>query len=163
MNPDARAALEARRRALGAASPRCAAPGCDEADPRALTGAHPAILCAKHRSARDRRRALEDHHVAGRRNSPATVRLPGNRHAVLTFMQQTGWPTELLRNPDDDPLLRLEAAVRGSRETIVEVLGGVVAPAEAGIADLQAFLVAALGPDWQVEFRRWLAERHDAP
>ena len=101
--------------------------------------------------------------MAGRHNSSATVQLPGNRHAVLTFMEQTGWRTELLRNPDSDLLLRLEAAVRGSRETIADVLDGVLAPTEAEIASLHAFLVATIGPDWHTTFQRWLGKRPDAP
>ena len=163
MNLDGEAALEARRRALGTADPRCSVPGCRETDPRALTGAHPAILCAEHRAELDGRRPTEEHHVAGRHNSSATVQLPGNRHAVLTFMEQTGWRTELLRNPDSDLLLRLEAAVRGSRETIADVLDGVLAPTEAEIASLHAFLVATIGPDWHTTFQRWLGKRPDAP
>ena len=105
---------------------------------------------------------VEEHHVAGRRNSDATVWLPANRHARLTFLQQSGWRSGLLRNPDDDFLLRLEAAVRGSRETIAVVLDGVLAPTEAEIASLHDFLVATLGPDWNEIFRRWAGERADA-
>ena len=163
MNLDGEAALEARRRALGTADPRCSVPGCRETDPRALTGAHPALLCAEHRAELDGRRPTEAHHVAGRHNSSATVELPGNRHAVLTFMQQTGWRAELLRNPDGDPLVRLEAAIRGSREAIAVVLDGVLAPTEAEIARLSDFLMATIGPDWHTTFRQWLAERPDAP
>ncbi|MHB8459731.1 MAG: hypothetical protein ACYDAK_02945 [Candidatus Limnocylindrales bacterium] len=163
MNRDDEAALEARRRALGAVDPRCSVPGCPESDPRALTGAHPSILCADHRAEIDGRRSIEEHHVAGQHNSPATAWLPANRHAVLTFMQQTAWRTELLRNPDVDPLLCLEAAVRGSRETIGEILDGVLAPIEAELRDQRAFLAATFGPDWCTAYQRWRTERPDAP
>lgn len=162
MNPDDEAALEARRRALGAADPRCSIPGCPERDPRALTGAYPAILCAEHRAEADGRRSIEEHHVAGQHNSPATAWLPANRHAVLTFKQQTAWPTELLRNPDGDPLLRLEAGIRGSRETITEIVDGILAPTEAELRDHRDFLAATFGPDWAATFQRWRTERSNA-
>jgi hypothetical protein len=109
------------------------------------------------------RRTIEEQHVSGRHNSPVTAWLPSNPHAVATFLQQTSWRPELLRNPRSDPLLRLEAAIRGSRETLVAVLEGVLEPSEANVRDLGAYLEATLGPEWATAFRVWLTERSDDP
>lgn len=163
MSLDDEAAREARLRALGSADPRCSVRGCPETNPQALTGAHPHILCAEHRAMLDGRRPVEEHHVAGRHNGPATAWLLGNDHAILTFLQQSGWRTELLRNPDGDPLLRLEAAIRGSRQTLSVVLERALAPTEGEIRDLRDFLIATQGPDWATAFRAWLADRSHAP
>jgi hypothetical protein len=155
------AALEGRRRALGSIEPRCSFPGCEEDDPRALTGAAPSILCAEHAAADKRRRPFERHHIAGRHNRDATVWLPANWHSVLTFMQQTSWG--LLRNPRADPLVRAAASIRGTRETIEVVQSEVLGPTEDELLDLDAFLNEKLGTGWSVEFAAWRESRNDAP
>lgn len=156
------AALEARRRVLGAADPRCAVPGCDETDPRALIGAYPRVLCAEHQADAEGDAWLEGHHVAGRHNDPTEVWLPANWHAIMTSEQQTAWPRELLRNPDGDPLLRTIARVRGSRETIGTILERALAPIEREDADLHDYLDERLGPGWVAGFAAWRVAREDA-
>lgn len=155
-------AFEGRRRVLGTAHPRCVVPGCSETDPRALTGASPAIVCAEHAADRDGRSWLEAHHLAGRRNAPVTVWLPANWHARMTHRQQTAWRRELLRNPRADPLLRAEALLRGSRETVAVVLDEGLGPLETELADLRDYLVERIAPDWPVDFVAWLEGRRHA-
>ena len=152
-------ALEARRRTLGSAEPRCSVAGCPEDDPRALTGVFPRILCAEHLAARGGRRLLECHHIAGRHNRAATAWLPANCHAVLTFMQQTAWPIELLRNPRADPLLRAAASIRGSHQTMAVVLTKILAPTEDELLDLHSYLSEVLGDDWPAAFAAWRESR----
>jgi hypothetical protein len=151
----AEAALEARRRVLGSADPRCSVAGCTEDDPRALTGAEPSVLCAEHAAARDGRSPSEDHHIAGRRNHGATAPIPANSHAALTFLQQTAWPAELLRNPKADPLLRAAASIRGSRETAEVINAKIMAPIETDLLQLSKFLREQLGEDWAARFAAW--------
>lgn len=161
MSRRAEAALEARRRVLGSADPRCSVAGCTEDDPRALTGAEPSVLCAEHAAARDGRSLHEDHHIAGRHNRAATAPIPVNGHAVLTFLQQSAWPTQLLRNPTADPLLRAAASIRGSRETAEIINAKILAPTEAELLQLSEFLCEQLGEDWVARFAAWREVKPD--
>jgi hypothetical protein len=120
------------------------------------------MLCAEHAAARDGRRLLEEHHVAGRVNRDATVTIPANLHAVLTFNQQTSWPLELLRNPSANPLARAGASIRGSRETTEATGSKFLRPTEDELADVDAFLRDRHGEAWFAEFEAWReAKRHD--
>ena len=154
MDRRAAAKLEMRRRRHGGGASRCTATGCTETDPRGLTGAGDAVLCAEHRAAAAGRARSELHHVAGRRNSHVVVPLLGNWHAQLSH-EQMGWPPELLRNPEADPLLRAIAAVRGSRETTTVILDEVLGPLEFELSNLRDFLADAAGPDWITTYRVW--------
>jgi hypothetical protein len=156
-------ALELRRRALGSADPQCSVVACTETDPRALTGSFPNIICAEHLALEQGRRPQEQHHVAGRRNRSTTVWLLANWHAVLTFMQQTRWDRDLLRNPRTDPLIRAAASIRGAAEVAQVLADGVIRPTEEELLALDRYLVEVLGVDWPAAFEQWQRQRSDAP
>jgi hypothetical protein len=103
------AGFQQRLRALGTNDPLCRL--CGEKDPGALTGAYPDILCYECRSGPKHSR--EAHHVAGRANDQITVDLPGNVHRIVSD-RQADWPRRTLTNPDQSPLLRAAAWLRGS-------------------------------------------------
>jgi hypothetical protein len=118
-------------------------------------------MCAEHAAARDGRSLREHHHIAGRHNRGATAPIPANSHATLTFLQQASWPTELLRNPKANPLLRAAASIRGSRETAEVINAKILAPTETDLLELSEFLREQLGEDWAAHFAAWREAKHD--
>jgi len=84
---------------------------CGYAWIEALVAGDPVVCAECH--ARERGVATtENHHLAGRANSPVTVRLSANEHRILTSLQRA-WPTETLRNVWGDPRLIRAAWLRG--------------------------------------------------
>lgn len=143
--------VEARLRQLGTREPRCSRAGCDETDPFALSGVAPALVCHECRAIEEGWSWMEDHHVSGRANSPVTVAVPANDHAVLSEFQRA-WDGDTLRNPDGSPLLRAAAALRGWVDVlrlIIERSVGWVAPM---LEALDAWLRERVGPRWWEEF-----------
>ena len=68
---------------------------------------------------------MDNHHVAGKRNSQVTIRVPANDHLAELSAAQLDWPTETLRNPSGNQLLKIAASIRGyidAREYLVETL-----------------------------------------
>lgn len=136
-----------RCQALGSYSPCCAAPGCTETDPLALTGADPNILCQEHRADQQGLAWTQKHHPAGQANRPETVPAPGNDHAVLSGMQSM-WPRDTLRNPDQSPLLRVAAAIRGWLDILRLVMDRTVTWIPAALETLDALLRDHMGERW---------------
>lgn len=146
--------LDARLRQLGTREPRCSRAGCDEVDPFALTGVAPYVVCYECRAEARGREFTEAHHAAGQANDPATVRVPGNDHRVLSSYQQL-WPERTLRNPDGSPLLRAAAALRGWLDVLRLVLDRALARIPGFLERLDAWLLVRVGPRWWVEFEQW--------
>jgi hypothetical protein len=149
-------AMEGRReqrcRSLGHMSPRCSEPGCPEADPLALTGTHPEILCYEHDALRNGRPWLEAHHVAGKANDPTTTDLPGNDHRPISERQNELWPRETLRNPNGSPLLCAAAAIRGWLDVLWVILERTIAWVPGFLEQLDAWLSEEIGPCWWENF-----------
>lgn len=101
---------------LGTRSPICK--HCDETHPAALTGVYPDIICYECLRVNDGKSPVEAHHIVGRHNDPATVKVDGNDHRILSDMQGI-WPKETLRNPYDSPLLKIAAVVRSIRDWFI--------------------------------------------
>ncbi len=105
-----RAARRAKRtRALG---PDAACEGCGWAEPTALTKAAGRVLCYECRCSEAGRATVEDHHVMGKANDPATIPVPGNAHRWLSDAQ-LDWPPGLRQNSERDPLIWLAQGCRG--------------------------------------------------
>jgi hypothetical protein len=138
---------EQRFRALGTRTPRCTFPGCTETDPFALTGATPQIVCREHAANAQGRAWTEAHHPAGRTNSPVTVDVSANDHAVLSAVQSV-WPREVLRNPDGSPLLMAAAALRGWLDVLRLIIERTVGWIPVALELLDALLIEFIGPGW---------------
>ena len=138
--------LEEKLAALGTRTPRCAWEGCDETCPFMFTGVHPVIRCYEHEQIRLERPWLEDHHLAGKKNDPRTVQVPGNEHRLLSELQYR-WPRETLRNPDGSPLLRAAAMIRGW-ENVLYVVMTVIAWVPLYLEQLDVWLRKEVGPRW---------------
>jgi hypothetical protein len=143
---------EERRRSLGQRLPHCSVPGCRETDPLALTGIHPEILCYEHDAVRNGRDWLEDHHLAGRANDPATVRIPGNDHRAISERQNVTWRRETLRNPEGSPLIKAAAEIRGWLDILWLILERTVASVPTFLEALDAWLIEEIGPRWWDKF-----------
>lgn len=72
---------ERKRKRLG--SEQCAMCGID--DIRMLQSTQ-VVLCAECRKKLQGQSVYEDHHLAGQQNSPLTIPLPANEHAILSDM-----------------------------------------------------------------------------
>jgi hypothetical protein len=143
--------LEDQLHKLGTRTPTCRVEGCPVANPFALTGVDPDVVCYEHRADLKARPWLEDHHPAGRHNDPATVQLPGNEHRVLSGRQGV-WPRETLRNPDGSPLLKAAAALRGWLDVLWLIMTRTVGWIPEFLEQLDAWLQVKVGERWWDEF-----------
>ena len=139
-----RKATAARRVGAGA---QCA---CGEARPEALiTGSDP-IICAACQRAQQGKTTMDEHHFAGKTNSPVTVPAPVNDHQAELTPAQLDWPKETRENPDGSPLLAAAGCVRGFVDWVVYLMKkGLLWVAEM-LETLNAFLVDKFGPKWWV-------------
>jgi len=141
--------LEHQLRRLGDRNPVCSHPACAECDPTALTGTAPdQVRCYEHQAVSVGRDWVEDHHLLGRANDPATTaRVPGNDHRVLSDLQHE-WPRETLRNLEASPLIRAAAAIRGWLDVLWVILTRAVAWVPAFLERLDAVLTERHGTGW---------------
>lgn len=95
---------------LGTRAPRCQS--CTEANALALMRVGDSMLCFECRARLEGKSPFDDHHPMGRHNDPLTVRLPTNDHRIVSDMQ-IDWPAQTLRNPEQSPLRKASAALRG--------------------------------------------------
>lgn len=68
---------------------------------------------------------MEEHHILGEDNDPATIGTPGNQHRVQEAMK-LDWPAAVRYNADRDPLLWLAGGACSLRDHLaiwVEWLG----------------------------------------
>jgi hypothetical protein len=57
---------------------------------------------------------MDNHHPAGKANSPVTAPRDVNDHrAILSVRQNDDWPKKTLENPTGDPYLKMAAEIRG--------------------------------------------------
>jgi hypothetical protein len=134
---------------------------CTESDPFALQGTHPDIACYECSAHQAGKSNTERHHPAGRRNSPVTVAVPGNDHRVLNDAQND-WPKRTLRNPDESPLLKAAAAIRGWLDILKLIIERVVGWIPVFLESLDEALRARYGDRWWEELglegvRQWNA------
>ena len=148
MNQSQQIQRERNYERLGTRSPICK--NCGETHPVALTGVDPDIICYECRRMNDGKSSVEAHHIVGRHNDPATVKVDGNDHRILSDMQRI-WPKETLRNPNGSLLLKIAATIR----SIIDWFSMMVDRALGWIPDflekLDAWLREQIGPDWQAK------------
>lgn len=141
--------LEQRLRQLGTRSPRCI--GCAEADPFALCGVQPDMVCYECLAIGQGRGRGEGHHVSGQANDPRDVLdLLGNDHRALSAAQAR-WPADTLRNPDGSPLLKAAAAIRGWLDALLLILDRTVGWVPGFLEWLDSALREAIGPTWWID------------
>src|SRR5271169_4791948 len=121
---------------------------CGESRTRALIPGSDPMLCAKCDRKERGKSTFDNHHIAGRANSPVTIPLPVNDHRAELSEAQMDWPKPTLENPARSPLLSGGAHIRG----LVDVLIYLAQTFLRWIADmlecLDTLLEQKLGPNW---------------
>jgi hypothetical protein len=96
---------------------------------------------------------MDNHHVAGKSNSPVTVPVSVNDHRAELSVAQYDWKSEVLQNPEGNPLLKLSARVRGFIDTVFHLLKNLLLKIPEALELLNSILVEKLGPQWWVGTR----------
>lgn len=91
---------------------------------------------------------MDEHHIAGKANSPITVSIPANDHRAELSVAQHEWPKETLENRDGCPLLRGAACIRGFRDTVVYYMSEFMLWIAEMLELLSARLIEAWGRKW---------------
>jgi hypothetical protein len=90
---------------------------CGESRAEALIAGSMPVICADYDRKRRGKTPIDEHHVAGKANSPVTTPMPVNDHRAILSVAQYDWPTETLENPDGSPVLAIAARSRGYVDT----------------------------------------------
>jgi hypothetical protein len=112
-------AAEQRKATAARRAGRNAQCACGEHRPEALNTKSTPIICEHCKRKKKGKTTMDDHHVAGRANSPKTIQVPVNDHRARLSVDQYDWPGHTLENPDASPLLRGAASIRGFVDTAV--------------------------------------------
>ncbi len=141
---DARKARAHRRVGEGAV---CA---CGESRPEALIPGTRPMRCEECSRIKVGRKLTDEHHVAGKANSPVMVALPANDHRAGVSIDQYEWQQRTLENADGSPVLRAAAALRGVVDTFIRLLEMLVESSAIFLEALDVWLRNALGEKWWV-------------
>ncbi|HLZ50326.1 MAG TPA: hypothetical protein VKP61_06240 [Candidatus Acidoferrum sp.] len=147
---DAIAAFEREARAsrrVGVGS-RCVECGEDRSL-ALIPGSNPKI-CANCQREKNGMSPYDDHHPAGKANSPVTVPVLTNDHRADLSPKQYEWPAETWQNRSSSPLRAHAAFVRGYCETNEYFVATLLIPIAQMLESLDAFLIRRLGTKWWV-------------
>lgn len=139
----ARKAAAARRIGAGAT---CGI--CGEARPMALVAGRTPMICAECDRKQKGRAAFDNHHVAGKTNSPITVPVSVNDHRAELSEAQREWPKATLHNVDGSPVLAAAAWIRGIVDQVVYLFEKGLLCAMEMLEKLDTFLRDKLGRYW---------------
>jgi hypothetical protein len=123
---------------------------CPETSPEALIPKSKPRICAACQRKMQGKTEIDQHHVAGKNNHPATVPIPVNDHRAILSMKQLQWPSETLRNPDQSPLLAISGCVRGFIDFAEYCIDKFLRWVAEALERLDAHLVERLGPQWWI-------------
>ena len=121
---------------------------CGEKRPEALIAGSNPIMCAACKRIKEGETALDNHHIAGKANSPITIPVPVNDHRAELSEAQLDWPKETRENPDGSPLLAGAARIRGFVDTIIHLIKNLLLWGAEMLETLDRFLAERLGPNW---------------
>ena len=121
---------------------------CGESRPLALErNSHPRI-CTECKRKSQEKTPMDNHHPAGKANSPITITVPANDHRARLSEDQRDWPPETLQNPDGSPLLIAAACIRGFIDVVVYLMEQLLMWVAEMLEILNAHLVETFGPKW---------------
>jgi hypothetical protein len=123
---------------------------CGEARPEALIPGSDPPVCAFCKRTTAGQTLVDEHHFAGKANSPTTIPIPVNDHRAWLSVAQTDWPKSTLVNPEGSPLLAAAACVRGFIDTVLYLLERGLLWIADMLETLDEFQVKTLGPRWWV-------------
>ena len=104
---------------------------------------------------------MDDHHVAGRANSSATIAIFVNDHRSVLSVDQYDWPKETRENRHGSPLLAAAGCIRGLCDTIVHLIEKFLLWIPEFLEKLDTLLTNELGAKWWVnsELRQFAPKR----
>jgi hypothetical protein len=120
---------------------------CGETRPETFVSNNPVICAACDRVSRGKS-ALDEHHPAGKSNSPITIRTPVNDHRAELSPAQYDWPKETLENRDGSPLLARAGCVRGYIDTNAYLVEKLLRDHAEFLELLNQLLVEKFGSEW---------------
>lgn len=123
---------------------------CGEMRLEALVRGGKPTSCAECRRKTKGQTIMDNHHVAGRANSPVTVPIPVNDHRAELSVAQFNWPKGTLENSAGCPLLAAAASVRGSVDLIRHAIENCLRWIAEMLEILSAFLEEKLGSQWWI-------------
>ena len=121
---------------------------CGETRPEALIAGSNPTICNACEGKRRGRATFDDHHVAGKANSPVTIPVWVNDHRARLSVAQYDWPKRTRENPDGSPLLAAAACTRGYIDTNDYLFEKLLLPKAEMLEGLDAYLEKKLGPKW---------------
>ncbi|MGD0798488.1 MAG: hypothetical protein ABR910_12265 [Acidobacteriaceae bacterium] len=105
-------------------------------------------ICAECEREQKGQTIMDNHHVAGRANSPATVPIPANDHRDVLSETQRNWPKATLENREGCPLLVAAASIRGLIDTLDYLTEKFVRWIPEMLEALSTMLAERLGRRW---------------
>lgn len=139
-----RKAVAERRVGEGA---QCA---CGESRPEALISGNDPVRCIECNRKLLGQATVDDHHVAGKANSPITMPAHANDHTAELTVAQCDWPKETLENTDGSPLLRAAASIRGFVDSLLYLIDKFILWIPEMLEAVDALLVKTRGPKYWV-------------
>jgi hypothetical protein len=121
---------------------------CGESRPEALIPDSRPTNCYECDRKKHGKATVDQHHVAGKSNSPITIPVPVNDHRARLSADQYSWPKETRENPDGSPILSTAASLRGYSDTTAYLVETLLNPEM--LEALDALLIEKLGPKWWI-------------
>jgi hypothetical protein len=121
---------------------------CGETRPEALNAKSKPITCEECQRLKRGKTIMDNHHIAGKANSPITTSILANDHRAELSTSQQDWPKETLENRDGCPLLKGAAFIRGFVDTVYYYMKEFLL----WIAELLELLSTRLTQEWG---RKW--------
>jgi hypothetical protein len=140
----ARQVIAARRVGVGS---RCA---CGESRPDALIRKDKGVICHDCKRKERKMKRTDEHHFAGKSNSPITVPVPVNDHRAEINGAQYDWPKQTRENPHSSPLLAAAGCIRGFIDYIVYLINKGISWIAELLEEADTMLAKTLGPNWWV-------------
>jgi hypothetical protein len=106
------------------------------------------MICAACKRKKVGKTTQDNHHPAGKANSPITVPVPVNDHRSELSVAQQDWPPETLKNPDGSPLLAAAGRIRGFVDYLIYLSKKFLHWSAEMLEELDRFLKERLGPQW---------------
>lgn len=122
--------------------------GCGEHRPAALIRKGKDVSCGACARKREGKTTLDNHHVAGKSNSPITIPIPVNDHKAWLTEDQFDWPRKTLENIDRSPLLAGAGCIRGFCDTVTYLVERLLLWIAEMLEELNELLVERSGEKW---------------
>lgn len=143
INADRRKMKGARRVGLDA---RCEL--CGECRAEALIPQSTPLICAECQRKKKGKTSMDQHHIAGKANSPITTSIPTGDHRASLSTAQHDWPQQTLENADGCPLRKGAAHIRGFVDTVLYYAEKFLLWVAEMLEDASDYLKVKCGPGW---------------